>query len=220
MFSPVPQAIIAGTEVYAAMASAELALNSKPAVDWPLHGRHLRRVRSSERVTDTQVVSWVKQAQSGRREAFDALTRHFSPLVHGILLAHAPRTEVDDLLQEVFIKAWQGLSGLREPEAFGSWLATFARNRATDFHRRKRSEVSIDLVELADPGAGRHAEAVRILELIRTLPETYREALVLRLVEGLTGPEIAQHTGLTHGSVRVNLHRGLQLLREKLGVKK
>jgi len=52
--------------------------------------------------------------------------------------------------------------------------------------------------------------------LIRNLPEAYREPLVLRLVEGMTGPEIAERTGLTAGSVRVNLHRGYALLRERL----
>ena len=56
-----------------------------------------------------------------------------------------------------------------------------------------------------------------VLAVIRTLPEAYREPLILRLVEGMTGPEIATRTGLTHGSVRVNLYRGMQLLREKLG---
>ena len=56
-----------------------------------------------------------------------------------------------------------------------------------------------------------------MLAAIRRLPEAYRETLVLRLVEGMTGPEIAERTGLTPGSVRVNLHRGMQLLREALG---
>ena len=67
-------------------------------------------------------------------------------------------------------------------------------------------------------GAGPPAEDTHggYLALIRTLPEAYRETLVLRLSEGLTGPEIAQRTGLTPASVRVNLHRGMKLLREKL----
>ena len=52
--------------------------------------------------------------------------------------------------------------------------------------------------------------------MIRSLPEAYRETLVLRLVEGMTGPEIAERTGLTPASVRVNLHRGMKMLREKL----
>ena len=62
------------------------------------------------------------------------------------------------------------------------------------------------------------AEAQRALAAIRALPEAYRETLVLRLVEGLSGPEIAAVTGLTPESVRVNLHRGFRLLRERLGV--
>ena len=49
--------------------------------------------------------------------------------------------------------------------------------------------------------------------LIRSLPDAYRETLTLRLVEGMTGPEIAACTGLTEGSVRVNLHRGMKQLR-------
>ena len=50
------------------------------------------------------------------------------------------------------------------------------------------------------------------------MPDAYRETLVLRLVEGMTGPEIAAAAGMTHESVRVNLHRGMKLLREKLGL--
>jgi RNA polymerase sigma-70 factor (ECF subfamily) len=91
-----------------------------------------------------------------------------------------------------------------------------ARNRAVDYHRRSRATV-----EITDELAGsdkQQSRAAEILELIRSLPEAYRETLVLRLVEGMTGPEIAARTGLTAASVRVNLHRGMKLLREKLGV--
>ena len=62
-----------------------------------------------------------------------------------------------------------------------------------------------------------HPEADEILETIRGLPEAYRETLILRLVEGMTGPEIAERIGLTHDSVRVNLFRGMKMLRERLG---
>ena len=56
-----------------------------------------------------------------------------------------------------------------------------------------------------------------MLERIQSLPEAYRETLIMRFVEGLTGPEIAELTGMTHGSIRVNLHRGMTLLRAALG---
>jgi RNA polymerase sigma-70 factor, ECF subfamily len=55
-----------------------------------------------------------------------------------------------------------------------------------------------------------------VLQMIRKLPEAYRETLILRFVEGMTGPEIAESTGMKPGSVRVNLHRGMKLLREQL----
>jgi len=60
------------------------------------------------------------------------------------------------------------------------------------------------------------AEAAEVLRAIRELPDAYRETLILRLVEGMSGPEIAAKTGLAAGSVRVNLHRGMKLLRERL----
>ena len=89
-----------------------------------------------------------------------------------------------------------------------------ARNRAVDFHRRSRETVELsDDLRAADSATNRAKE---ILELIRGLPDAYRETLVLRLVEGMSGPEIASRTGLTPASVRVNLHRGMKLLRGKL----
>ena len=101
-----------------------------------------------------------------------------------------------------------------------AWLATIARNRANDYHRQKVDEVELkdDLAEGEGQGTSSapDGEAASILAVIRDLPETYRETLMLRLVEGMTGPEIAARTGLTAGSVRVNLHRGMQQLREKL----
>lgn len=74
-----------------------------------------------------------------------------------------------------------------------------------------------ELAPPRSPAAQNRAEALVALEAIRSLPEAYRETLILRLVEGMTGPEIAARTGLTPASVRVNLHRGMKHLRAKLG---
>ena len=57
-----------------------------------------------------------------------------------------------------------------------------------------------------------------VLDVVRKLPDAYRETLLMRLVEGMTGAEIAAKSGLTPASVRVNLHRGMKLLRERLGI--
>jgi RNA polymerase sigma-70 factor, ECF subfamily len=167
------------------------------------------------------VVSLVAAAREGDRSAFGRLYERYARMVHGILLGRVPVGDVDDLVQDVFVRAMRQVHTLRDVKCFGAWLATVARNRANDYHRR-----SVELVEFteeAPSGAvrggsgGAGDDGAAILGVIRGLPEAYRETLILRLVEGLTGPEIAERTGLTAGSVRVNLHRGMQMLREKLG---
>jgi RNA polymerase sigma-70 factor (ECF subfamily) len=168
-----------------------------------------------EPVTDVPVeVGLVKAVLEGDREGFGRLYDLYAPLVHGILLARVPRTEVDDLGQDIFLHAFKKLHTLRDSAAFGPWIAMIARNRAVDYYRRSR-----ETVEITDDLRGtdkQESQAAEILASIRSLPEAYRETLVLRLVEGMTGPEIATRTGLTPASVRVNLHRGMKLLREKL----
>lgn len=171
------------------------------------------------RVTEfSEEVLLVKAVRHGEQEAFAKLYCLYASMVHGILLARVPWGEVDDLVQDVFLAALKKLNTLRDDAAFGAWLAMIARNRAMDFHRRKRDteELSDDLASQGSSEADR--EAANVLEVICGLPEAYRETLVLRLVEGMTGPEIADRTGLTPASVRVNLHRGMKLLREKLGM--
>ena len=157
----------------------------------------------------------VKAVLAGDRDGFARLYDLYAPLVHGILLARVPRAEVDDLVQDIFLHAYKKLHTLRDSSAFGPWIAMIARNRAVDFHRRSRETVEIN--EDLCGSEAHDSRAAEILELIRSLPEAYRETLVLRLVEGMTGPEIAARTGLTAASVRVNLHRGMKQLREKLG---
>jgi RNA polymerase sigma-70 factor (ECF subfamily) len=137
-------------------------------------------------------------------------------MIHGVLLARVPYGDVDDLVQDVFLQAMERLDTLREAGAFRGWLATIARNRATDHLRRapQTTELPDDLP--SHESAAARTDAAAALAVIRTLPEAYRETLILRLVEGFTGPEIAAQTGLTEGSARVNLHRGMKQLRERL----
>jgi RNA polymerase sigma-70 factor, ECF subfamily len=153
-------------------------------------------------------------ARGGDRGAFGALYALYGRLVHGIVLARVPRTDVEDLVQDVFVQAMQRLGSLRDPRAFGGWLAVIARNLATDHLRRtpRLADMPQDLAASPDD----QTQALAVLAIIRRLPEAYRETLVLRLVEGMTGPEIAARTGLTPASVRVNLHRGMKQLRERL----
>ena len=164
----------------------------------------------------TPAAQLVERIRTGDEEAFGEFYKLFAPMVHGILLARLPRDEVDDIVQDVFIAAYKNLSSLRNDNAVGGWLAMITRNRATEFFRQARQ--TEELIEAPDTRGDLRSRAGEILSAIRSCPEAYKETLVLRLVEGMTGPEIAERTGLTPESVRVNLHRGMRLLRQMLGI--
>jgi RNA polymerase sigma-70 factor (ECF subfamily) len=159
----------------------------------------------------------VRRAGMGDRSAFGELYRRYARVMHGILLARVPAAEAEDLVQDVFLCALRQLPLLRTPAAFRGWLAAIARNRAADYHRNSRELAEIEEDDASNPAPqdARH-DALAALAAIRRLPPAYRETLILRLVEGLTGPEIADRTGLTRDSVRVNLFRGMKLLREQM----
>lgn len=162
-------------------------------------------------------VCLIERLLGGERGAFDEIYKMYAPMVHGIVLLRVPYSEVADIVQDVFVLAYENLAKLRDRNAFPGWLARIARNRAAEFHRTKR--VAEELPEGLTGPRSASAEALEILEGIRSLPPAYRETLVLRLVEGMTGAEIAEKAGMTHESVRVNLHRGMDLLRQRLGIR-
>lgn len=154
--------------------------------------------------------------------AFATLYERFSGYVYAILLARLPHQDAADQVQDVFVHALEKLGSLREPAAFPGWIGAIARRRTLDAFRARPADRRMDELgdyESLDASPHTRAEAAQVLTVIQTLPDAYRETLVLRLVQGLTGPEIADVTGLTAKSVRVNLHRGFKLLREALGAR-
>ena len=168
---------------------------------------------SVDRASDDAVL--VAAARAGDRAAFGQLYERYARMVHSILLARVPTNEVADLVHDVFLQALRHLHTLRDAGAFGGWLCQITRNRATDYHRRPPA--SDELPEEIPGRPGPDPAALAALKAIKGLPEAYRETLILRLVEGFTGPEIAARTGLKPASVRVNLYRGMKQLREILG---
>ncbi len=191
-------------------------------VDSRLTIRDCRAVTTAPTPDPARDSSLVLAAREGDRAAFGGLYARYGRMVHGILLARVPANDVDDLVQDVFLRALHRLCDLRDATRFGPWLAAITRNRANDYYRQTRAVAAMtnslpeDEAELPASNTAPDPEAAMILAFVRSLPEAYRETLILRLVEGMTGPEIAARTGLTPGSVRVNLHRGMQQLREKL----
>jgi RNA polymerase sigma-70 factor (ECF subfamily) len=170
--------------------------------------------RATQPAANASVAELVQASKSGDQAAFADLYARFHTAVHAAVFARVSARDADDLVQEVFTEAWAKLASLNEAAAFPGWIMRMARNRAID-HLRRRSPISQEQDVAVDPPP--RAEARAALQALRELPETYRETLMMRLVEGLSGPEIAERTGMKPESVRVNLHRGFKLLRQRLG---
>jgi len=165
----------------------------------------------------------VPVAQRGDRGARAQLYEHFASTVHAIVLAHVGAQHADDVTQDVFVTVFASLPRLRDPGAFAGFLCTAARNAARDQLRRIRrapkSTAPDGLVadeRAPDASLAERELAERALAAVRELPAAYQETLLMRLVSGLSGSEIAERTGMTHGSVRVNLTRGMAMLRERV----
>jgi RNA polymerase sigma-70 factor, ECF subfamily len=160
----------------------------------------------------------VARVRRGDREAFGELYRRYARLVHGVLLARLPATEVPDQVQEVFLLALRHLPRLTDAAAFAPWLVTIARRAAADAYRRggRSRPGTTEAAPEPQVAPALTADGLAVFQALGRLPAAYRETLILRLVGGMSGPEIAAATGLTAGSVRVNLTRGMKRLRQQL----
>lgn len=168
-----------------------------------------------QRSTDANLVA---AAARGDRRACETIYERHVHLVNAAVLSRVPPSDAPDIVQEVFAAAFRRLDTVRDHDKLSGFLLGIARRQTAGYWRRKRPTEPLG-EETAMPG---HADdktlANQVLRHIRELPEAYRLPLVLRLVEDMTGPEIAETTGLTPGSVRVNLHRGMKLLRASLNL--
>ncbi len=174
----------------------------------------------------------VLEAQRGDRAAFEELVRRTSRLVFARLyLETGDNHAAEDLLQETWLRAYHALGQLQQPGTLRAWLLTIAQNVLTDAARRdarhKRAappragpDVLASLpgpAPLPDEEAARAELRERALAVLRSLPEEYRLPLTLRYLTGADYDDIAAQLGLSNGSLRGLLHRGLKLLRARLG---
>jgi RNA polymerase sigma-70 factor (ECF subfamily) len=155
----------------------------------------------------------VQQARAGDADAFGELFNRHACVVRADLFGRVPPAETEDLVQEAFLLAWKELRALRRPEKFGPWVRRIARNLAVGRRRGPSAGAAVEPAAPEGPDIERN-RAVRAA--LASLPEHYRVPIWLRYAQGLSGPEVASRLGVSHGSLRVVLHRGTKLLREKL----
>jgi len=179
-------------------------------------------------LSDDPVAELLQRIARQDRAAFREVYRLTAPKLVGVLtriLVH--RAEVEDALQEVFVRVWQRAGQFRPDRGSGqAWLNTVARNHALDRLRARpegdlrRAEGDDPLATLADPAAGAEAglvamgEARRVLDCLETLDPERARAVRGAYLQGLSYQDLAQRHGLPLNTVRTWLRRGLQQLRE------
>ncbi len=131
--------------------------------------------------------------------------------------------DVDDVIQDVFLRMLRSVAHLREEDRFGPWVYQIARSAIASY-RRTRSrhplatnpppEAAEDPFEIAGDCAAEQEVAAYTAQLIATLPTPYREALTLTELEGLTQAEAAEMMGLTVSGMKSRVQRGREQLRK------
>ncbi len=139
--------------------------------------------------------------------------RYHDSLFQFVLKRVNDETEAQDLLQEIYTKAFNHFDSFNPRYAFSTWIFTIAENTCIDhFRRKKRQQKKQEKWALAHPAEEKEDAHKRLLlpnaaELAASLPEKYRAVFVLRYTEGMKYKDIAQKTGIPMGTVKTYLFR-------------
>lgn len=179
----------------------------------------------------------VAELQSGSEEAFIYLLGIYQNPVFNLILHIVGNTaDAPDVLQEVFVKVFKGISQFHGESSLKTWIYRIAVHEASNqkrgwLRRHRREPVSLD--EETCPPNATNCDATQAVETpyqalelaerrevvrraLATLAEPYRAVVVLREIEDLSYEEIGQVLGIAEGTVKSRLMRGRELLRRKL----
>jgi RNA polymerase sigma-70 factor, ECF subfamily len=146
--------------------------------------------------------------------AFDALVRAYSAdLFRFAFWLCRNRWQAQDLVQETFVAAWKGRQALRDRGAAKAWLFSILRNEHVRVLQKKRLDmVDMELEDLDVASQSGELERVELEECLRALPENLREPLLLQVLGGFSGREIASMLNLSEQNVMTRLTRARQAL--------
>ena len=134
-----------------------------------------------------------------------------------------PKSDVDDVLQDIFLRAQRALPDLRDEERFGTWMYRVARSAIAESHRQRSRHPIADAdgiepaaIEGIDPSPLETEIASYLVPLVNRLPSPYREALTLTELEGLTQQAAADVLGVSLSGAKSRVQRGREKLRALL----
>ena len=151
-------------------------------------------------------------AAGGDPAAFERLYRRHHPRLHRVAAWMLGTNDVDDVVQEIFLRAWQKLASFRGDAGFATWLRRLGINVILRYSKKKqRAAAEIE-------GTDGHHNPKPLLKMdletaVGKLPDGARKVFVLYDVEGYRHPEIARILGVSPHTSRAQLHRARTLLR-------
>lgn len=184
-----------------------------------------------ERSIDQELVTRV---QKGDKAAFDLLVRKYQYKIAKLISRYVyDRTEVEDVTQEAFIKAYRAINGFRGESAFYTWLYRIAINTAKNYlvsqgRRLPSTDIESEDAELSDFGGSLREVATpesailtneiaeTVLQALNQLPEDLRTAISLREIDGLSYEEIAAAMDCPIGTVRSRIFRAREAIDKQL----
>jgi RNA polymerase sigma-70 factor (ECF subfamily) len=127
------------------------------------------------------------------------------------------REVANDIVQDVFIKVQSKIGQLRESDKVTGWIFQITRHAITDYFRAKAKTLNASELQWeSDTQELNNCVAFCLNKLVYTLPEKYREAVVLTEIENLSQTQLAEQLGISYSGAKSRVQRGRQLLREKL----
>jgi RNA polymerase sigma-70 factor (ECF subfamily) len=165
----------------------------------------------------------IRQFKDGGKEAFDMLYQRYLPRVYKRVRYVVPENDIEDVTQEIFIAALKSLPTFRGDSQFGTWLRTLTNHKVAEFYR-KRSRKQEPLLASLSEAVGRTEgnpqktmeERVLIQRALQSLPDNYREVILLRFAEDLQFNEIAQVMNQNLEATKSLFRRAVSALRNHL----
>jgi len=157
-----------------------------------------------------------------KQSKFESLVRAYSTelfrYAHWLCRDHF---QAEDIVQETFTRAWQGLDGLRDAKAVKGWLYTIVRREHARLYERKRLEIDEhqELDDIEDSGGSSAYDSLEMRDALGSLAEGYREPLLLQVLGGFSCDEIAAMMNISAGAVMTRLSRARLALRKLSGLK-
>jgi RNA polymerase sigma-70 factor (ECF subfamily) len=177
--------------------------------------------RGSDDGLDTELIARWKRGDE--RAATELVERHAAALAR-FAVSSGERNDVDELVQDTFVRAFASLDGFRGESSFRTWLFTIERRLLLD--RRRADKRRRDKTEIQEDDAATEYDALdsvvadetqrKLQEAVGRLSPTQREVFTLRVAEGLSYKEIAEAAGTTEGAARVHYHNAMRAVKEFL----